>query len=234
MGRFLGILCAVGMHLGVILFGGLLFHRDPEDKGTLQQVELLREDDAATEKEKREEPAAEEKAEMETETEQAPDAAEILRSLERSPAVDAPALEAASLGAIEQALSGQAGGGFADALTFASGGRIGGMGKAGAPDERFEGAFSLAEIDQKPQPIFQAAPPYPSEMRGKKLEGLVTVLFVVDSCGKVADPRVDKSTHPAFERPALDAVRQWKFEPALKAGHRVSCRMRVPIRFQPS
>jgi len=63
---------------------------------------------------------------------------------------------------------------------------------------------------------------------------VVTVTFVVDPAGKVANPKVEKASHPSFERPALDAVRQWKFEPAVKAGQRVGCKMRIPIRFQPS
>jgi protein TonB len=71
-------------------------------------------------------------------------------------------------------------------------------------------------------------------MRGRKVEGVVSILFVVDSSGRVSGPRVEKSTHAAFEKPALDAVRQWRFEPAVKGGQRVACKMRVPIRFQPS
>jgi protein TonB len=145
-------------------------------------------------------------------------------------------LEAASLSAIEAALSGEGGGGgdFAEALSFASGGRIGGMGKAGAPDENLKSAFSLSEIDQKPRPIFQAAPVFPAKLLGKKVEGVVNVLFIVDATGKVSSPRVEKSTHPAFEKPAVDAVKQWKFEPAVRGGKRVACKVRAPIRFQPS
>ena len=60
------------------------------------------------------------------------------------------------------------------------------------------------------------------------------VLAAVDTPSDSNNPRVEKSSHPQFEAPALAAVRQWKFEPAIKAGQRVSCRMRVPIRFQPS
>jgi periplasmic protein TonB len=236
-GRFSGIFCAVGLHAGFILFGGLLFNGDDEDQGTLQEVELISADAAAEEPEKEQEDAqvAEDAEELQVETEEAPDADELIRDLEVSAAVDAPALEAASLSAIEAALSGQGGGGdFAAALDFASGGRIGGKGKAGVLDATLESAFSLAEIDQKPRAIFQAAPLYPAEMRGKKVEGVVTLIFVVDAAGKVTGPRVEKSTHPAFDKPALDAVAQWKFEPAVKAGQRVGCKMRVPIRFQQS
>lgn len=232
-----GVGGAIFLHAGILLFGGLLFPRVKAEGGGLQEVELLSEDTTAAEKdkEKQEESATDEQDELETETEQAPDAAEILKNLDLSTTPDAPALEAASLSAIEQALSGQGGGGeFADALSFSSGGRIGGTGTAGELDDKLASAFSLAEIDQKPRAIFQPTPLYPSVMRAKKVEGVVTVIFVVDASGKVTDPRVEKSTDPAFEKPALDAVKQWKFEPALRSGERVACKMRVPIRFQPN
>lgn len=228
---YVGIACAILLHAGVILFGGALFKNRSKTHGTLQQVELLRDDDVAGEKEKPKE------LELETEEKEAedvPDAGEIVRNLEISAAANAPELEAASLSSIEAALSGQAGGGdFADALSLSSGGRIGGTGKAGALGDGIDSAFNLAEIDQKPRPIFQTAPVFPHEMCGKKLEGVVSILFVVDSDGKVTNPRIEKSTHPAFEKPALDAIKQWKFEPAIKAGRRVSCKMRASIRFQP-
>lgn len=233
---FFGIACALALHAVIILFGGVLFIGHKKDPGTLQQVELLSDEDVAAEKEKPEETVTEKTEEMEAESEQVPDASEIIRNIELSAATSAPELEAASLSAIEAALSGQAvgGGDFAEALSFSSGGRIGGIGKAGALDGSLESAFSLGEIDQKPRAIFQAAPVFPNEMRGKKLEGVVTVLFIVDTTGKVAQPRVEKSSHPAFEKPALAAVKQWKFEPAIKGGQRVPCKMRVPIRFQSS
>lgn len=235
MARFFGIAFAVSLHVGFLLFGGLIFPKAEESSGTFQEVELLAADEADEDEQKEPEPAAEESEPLETEAEEVPDAAEIIRNLELASPNETPMLEEASLSAIEQALNGQGGAGdFADALSFSSGGRIGGTGKAGALEESLEEAFSLSEIDQKPRAIFQAAPLYPSELRAKKLEGVVTLIFVVDASGKVSNPRVEKSTHPAFDRPALDALRRWKFEPAVKGGQRVGCKMRVPIRFQPS
>jgi periplasmic protein TonB len=233
----LGIGAAVVLHAGVLLFGGIFFLKDEKDHGTLQQVDLLAAEDVdqPKEKEKPKEESEEEKQELEAEDEPPPDAAELMRDLERSAVADAPALDAASLGAIEAALNGQGGGGdFADALSFASGGRIGGTGKAGALDDKMDAAFTMAEIDQKPRVVYQAAALYPGELRAKKLEGVATVIFVVDATGKVESPRVLSSTHPAFDKPALDAVKQWKFEPAVKAGQRVGCKVRVSIRSQPS
>jgi protein TonB len=229
----LGIVCAVLLHAGVLTFGGILGGAGKKDHGTLQQVELLAQEAKADEKKPEEQPPPRE--EVQQETEKPPDAAEILRQLDQPQENSAPALDAASLGALEQALDGGSGsGGFSDALSFASGGRIGGMGKAGALDEKMENAFSLSEIDQKPRVVFQAGALYPSEMRGKKVDGCVTLTFLVDATGKVASPRVSKSSNPAFEKPALEAVKQWTFEPAVKAGQRVGCKMRVDVRFPPS
>lgn len=91
--------------------------------------------------------------------------------------------------------------------------------------------FSLSDLDQKPRPIFQRPPTYPAELRKQKRQGTVYVLFTVDRQGRVADAKVDKSTDPAFERPAIEAVKQWKFEPGTRKGEPVQFRMRVPITF---
>jgi protein TonB len=71
-------------------------------------------------------------------------------------------------------------------------------------------------------------------MRGKKVEGVVSILCIVNAEGRVQDPRIENSNHHAFDKPALDAIKQWKFEAAVKGGKRVPCRIRVPLRFQPS
>jgi protein TonB len=232
IGWLLGIIGAVALHSAFILFGGALFARPDEDQGTLREVDLLA-SDVAAEEEKTEDAAPAD--ELTAETEAPPDAAEIVRDLEAPDVMDAPALEAASLAAIEAALSGRIGAGdFAHAVDFSSGGRIGGTGRGDALEERIDEAFSLAEIDQRPRAIFQATPIYPAALRSKRLEGVVSVIFIVNATGKVASARAESSSHSAFEKPALDAVRKWKFEPAVKGGARVACNMRVSIRFQPS
>lgn len=240
LGAFFGIFCAVLLHLGFILFGGLVFHAAKKKSSSLQQVELLSVEELEQEKDKEEEKQPETPAEvseeLEAEEEQPPDAQEIIRSLELSPLAAAPELASLSLSAIEDALRGVGGGGgdFGESLSLASGGRIGGTGRAGVLDAGMEQVFSLGEIDQDPRAIYKASPLYPGEMRGKKIEGVVSVICVIDANGKVTNPRVEKSTHPSFDQPALDAVKQWKFEPALKGGQRVNCKMRIPLRFKPS
>lgn len=231
---FVGIICAVVLHAGFILFGGLLLPEEKKNHGTLQKVELVGDPAAPDQKKKKEEPKETKTTpeKVDSQDEPPPDSEKITRSLDLSEAARAPALEMASLGDIGAALSGQGGGEFGDALAFVSGGQIGGKGKGGPLGEANDTAFSMSEIDQKPRAVFQASPTYPSEMRGRKIEGVVTVLFVVDETGKVVRQRAEKSNNEAFEKPALDAVKQWKFEPAVKGGQRVACKMRVAVRFQ--
>lgn len=91
--------------------------------------------------------------------------------------------------------------------------------------------FSLSDLDQKPRVIFQTPPVYPPELRSRGVQGTVYVTFVVDRHGRVVNPSIEKSTDPRFERPALDAVKQWRFEPGMRNGQEVQFKMRVPITF---
>ena len=58
------------------------------------------------------------------------------------------------------------------------------------------------------------------------------LVFIVNEDGKVTRPKVQKSTDPRFEGPALDAVKHWKFEPGTRNGKKVQFKMRIPIAFK--
>ncbi|MEY4673906.1 MAG: hypothetical protein RL148_1690 [Planctomycetota bacterium] len=142
-----------------------------------------------------------------------------------------PQLEEASqpldLSQLELALNpgvseGAMGGDFAVKLNTLPGGSSGG--------DSVDSLFSLADLDQKPRVVHQPGPVLDASAR-KKAPGTVHVLFVVDQQGRVENPVVQKSTDPVFERPALAAVRQWRFEPGKRNGQPVRFRMRVPITF---
>jgi protein TonB len=239
LGWLFGMAAAVLAFVSAVAFEVLVLHKDEkEPTPETRIVDLLGElktDDPDKKKEEEPEEPRETTEELESPKEEPPDAAELLRNLDATPIDSTPALEAASLSAIEAALNGQRGGGdFADALSFNSGGRIGATGVAGPLGDATEEVLTLAEIDQEPRAIYQESPSYPREMRGKKTEGLVTLVFVVDATGKVKNPRVEDSSHAAFESPALNAVKRWKFEPGLRAGQRVASKIRISIRFPAS
>jgi protein TonB len=90
--------------------------------------------------------------------------------------------------------------------------------------------FSMSDLDQKPRVIYQPSPQTSSQLQ-KLAPGTVTIVFVVDQRGRVENPLVQSSSNPAFEAPALAAVKQWKFEPGKRNGEPVRFRMRVPITF---
>ena len=238
-------LAALAIHALVLLFGGVFFFTDEEAAARVpaREVELFSEAHAEEQKPKDErKPEEQQKRDVEevkSPDEKPPDMREIVDAApepeDASPTDAVARLEALSLSALESALDPGAGGGgeFSSGVSLSSGGRIGGTGSAGAGGggDDLSGAFDVTELDQRARPIFQSAPAYPFELREKKVEGTVYMLFVVDKDGRVVNPKVEKSTHAAFERPALDAVRQWKFEPAVRGGEKVPSKVRVPIRF---
>lgn len=93
-----------------------------------------------------------------------------------------------------------------------------------------EELFSLSDLDQRPRATYQPSPALSAKIR-KRAPGTVYILFIVDERGRVVKPKVQKSTDPIFERSALNAVKQWKFEPGMRNGQPVRFRMRVPISF---
>jgi protein TonB len=90
--------------------------------------------------------------------------------------------------------------------------------------------FSMADLDQKPRVIYQPSPVLNSKLR-RKAPGKVNIIFIVDERGRVVEPRVRNSTDPVFEKPAISAVKRWKFEPGKRSGKAVRFRMLVPITF---
>ena len=97
--------------------------------------------------------------------------------------------------------------------------------------ESMEGLFSLADLDQQPRAIHRPSPILDTNLR-RKVPAEVNILFVVNADGLVENPIVQGSSDPDFERVALNAVRQWRFEPGKRNGQPVRFRMRVPIKFQ--
>jgi TonB family protein len=90
--------------------------------------------------------------------------------------------------------------------------------------------FSMADLDQKPRVLYQPGPVLNKQIR-QQAPGTVYIIFIVDQRGRVENPIVQKSSDPVFERSALAAVKQWKFEPGKRNGQPVRFRMRVPITF---
>lgn len=105
--------------------------------------------------------------------------------------------------------------------------KLGSLGSGGGGDDAL---FSLADLDQRPRVTYQPSPVLNAAVR-KKAPGTVYIIFIVDERGRVESPIIQKSTDPAFEGPALSALKKWRFEPGKRSGKAVRFRMRVPITF---
>jgi protein TonB len=231
------ILAAVVFHGLILLFGGALFMKSEDgDEQTVENVDLL------TAAEEEDEPEAEElepeeAQELEVEKEAPPELLQIAEPMPQVEPTDVVArLDALSLGALEAALDPAASGdGFGGTASLASGGRIGGTGlpgvAGGMSESEADAIFDIGALDQKARVLHQVPPVYPQELRQRKIEGTVYVVFVVDKDGRVLQPTVESSPHEGLQAAALASVRRWRFEPAVARGEKVRSKVRVPIRF---
>lgn len=120
-------------------------------------------------------------------------------------------------------------------VAMGSGGALAGFGEIRSlttAEAVQEDTFDVADLEKRPEPVSQVAPNYPESLRKAKVEGVVTLIFVLDETGRVEDPRVENSSRPEFERPALEAIRKWRFSPGQKDGQAVRTYIRVPMRFR--
>lgn len=93
--------------------------------------------------------------------------------------------------------------------------------------------FEIDDVEEIPRAIRRIQPNYPAVLKRKNVEGLVSLIFVIDTNGSVLSPTIERSTHVEFEEPALDAIRRWKFTPGKRGGEAVKVRVRLPLQFVP-
>ena len=74
---------------------------------------------------------------------------------------------------------------------------------------------------------------YPAELKANVLEGRVKVSCRINPRGEVVSAEVVECNYPAFSEPALAAVRQWKFDPAVKDRRLVESTEIVSLRIKP-
>ncbi|HSL72206.1 MAG TPA: M56 family metallopeptidase [Longimicrobiales bacterium] len=83
-----------------------------------------------------------------------------------------------------------------------------------------------------PRRINNVAPVYPQSMRDAGLEGVVPMEALIGRDGNVTSVRVlSAQVHPELAIAAVDAVRQWRFDPTLLNGESVEVAMQVSVRF---
>ena len=83
-----------------------------------------------------------------------------------------------------------------------------------------------------PLKLVDVKPIYPATMRDAGKEGVVPIQALIGLDGSVTSVRVlTAQVHPDFARAALEAVRQWRFQPTLLNGEPVEVVMNVSVTF---
>lgn len=93
-------------------------------------------------------------------------------------------------------------------------------------------AFAAADLDQPPRATVRTPPVYPYRARQRRIEGTVTVRFLVRRDGTVGEIAIE-SADPAgiFEDAVREAIERWRFEPGRLAGEAVAAWVVMPITF---
>jgi protein TonB len=76
----------------------------------------------------------------------------------------------------------------------------------------------------------QVDPVYPDFARRARIQGTVVLLMTVDESGQPLRVQVMEG-HSVFHEAAVQAARQWRFEPARVDGHPVSASFRLTLKF---
>jgi len=81
--------------------------------------------------------------------------------------------------------------------------------------------------------IGNPSPEYPYASRIRQEQGRVTLRVLVSPAGGVADVAVERTSgHAALDRAAEQAVRRWRFEPAMQDGRPVPASAAISITFR--
>jgi len=83
-----------------------------------------------------------------------------------------------------------------------------------------------------PRAIYSPDPDYSDEARKAKYQGTVVLWLIVDANGRPRDERVARSLGMGLDQRAMEAVRNWRFEPAMKDGHPVAVQINVEVNFR--
>jgi protein TonB len=102
------------------------------------------------------------------------------------------------------------------------------VGKANAGSREAAGAGPSTRASYRYNP----RPEYPEDARRQRQEGVVVLSVEVETDGHVGAISVSQSSgHPLLDRAAMEAVREWTFEPAREGAFAVASRVEVPVRF---
>ena len=94
------------------------------------------------------------------------------------------------------------------------------------------GVFRVGGGVSAPKVIYQPDPEYSEEARKAKYQGVCVLSLIVGPDGKPRDVKVARSLGLGLDEKAIEAVNQWKFDPAQKDGRPVAVAINVEVTFR--
>jgi periplasmic protein TonB len=94
------------------------------------------------------------------------------------------------------------------------------------------GVFHVGGGVSAPKVIYQPDPEYSEEARKAKFQGTCVLWLVVGPDGKPRDIRVARTLGLGLDEKALEAVKNWRFEPAMKDNKPVAVQINVEVTFR--
>jgi protein TonB len=94
------------------------------------------------------------------------------------------------------------------------------------------GAYRVGGGVSAPKALFAPDPEYSEEARKAKYQGTVVLWLVVSADGKPQQIRVQRPLGMGLDEKAVEAVKQWRFEPARKDGQAVPVMINVEVNFR--
>jgi TonB family protein len=93
------------------------------------------------------------------------------------------------------------------------------------------GVYHVGGGISAPTAISAPDPDYTEEARRAKTQGTCVLWLIVDSQGRPRDVRVVRGLGYGLDAKALEAVRQWRFNPSIKDGKPVDVQISVEVAF---
>ena len=93
------------------------------------------------------------------------------------------------------------------------------------------GGTSLAGNISAPRAVYAPNPEYTEAARAAGLRGICELQLIVGPDGLPRDIKVVQSMGNELNQIAIEAVRQWRFEPALKDGKPVAVQIKAKFNF---
>ncbi len=94
------------------------------------------------------------------------------------------------------------------------------------------GVYRIGGGVSAPVPIFTPEAEFSDEARRAKYQGVCLISLIVDAQGNPQNPRVVRPLGMGLDEKALEAVRKYKFKPAMKGGKPVAVMMSIEVNFR--